>query len=1335
MTIGRFRHLLPAIVVVALALGAGPARAADTTIGFEDQPDGTAVGAQYSALGVQLDPSSALAVEADALAHGGAKLLRATDHACAPGTSVAFTGVLSSPRTTIGIWVHDPYAMDPSAREVTLQGYDDQGRDAGHTSLSITSALGWQRLLLVADPGRTVDHFAVTVESGICTMLFDDLSFNAAAGAEPPSVGWEDVATQPVSVERGATATTTATLRRRGGSTGRVSLTVTGLPSGVTATVAPAQANGADLRSTATITLTAAATAPATASPVAVTLRATPVDGTAGPATAVQATFPLTVEPPSVSLALTAPAPTDLYRYDTATLSAQLVRHSLSSGRVALTATGPAGVTVTVSPAVVDGAAPTTPITVAVAVAGTAPRDPLGAIRIVATSTDAAAAPPGREAELRVAAPIRIPALAMSVTRPSKLLLRAGAGTSRVDADITPIDIPPGAVIRSGVQFVPKDVELDVNPTAWSSAGGAVLLKANLTARTGTTSASVQTAKLFAAVDIPGHGTINASAFFQLTVVPTIRYALAARGIEVTQGTQTLGPNDCDSIPTRDIGHIDSSVPYQGVRLVDGDLTVARVYVSAWLLTNTDRLPNVGVRLHAYRGGKELAGSPMSPAAAPTAVGVGELNCVTARDRSGSDNVYTYILPPAWTYGTVTLQAEILPIPPTATGAVLDECGSLFCQTFKRFTLRSIGFTRLRWPGIMPLRVTAKGQYPGSADSDFYSARMLHPGDPYVWSYQGDIDISGLVDLADAAATIPDFLGLTRREIVEAGTAGLVRNWAMNLPGRSIVAGLAPNIDGIAGVSTGSIATIPAHDDDTPRPSMVAVETRPLTSIAHELGHQIGRAHAGQGCPKTGPSDKQAGEQWLPDDKGILQGIGLDLWGIAKAPTGFTPTAAAPYRVIARDLRGSAAEFYDLMSYCGATVETASATSFPNTWLSPRGWNAEVATLEQWTQKTGGTIGIAHAARARAAAAAAAAPVLAVTAVGRDVGAAILRVAPGTGTPTPASAGGRVLVGYDAAGAEVARAGLRDELLADDGLHLLTGSVPAARVVRVAILDPAGAVLSHRTRSPHAPHVAVTAPRAGATVGGTRAVRVAWKAGDADGGALAATVEASTDDGRTWRRIAQGAATSATLPASYFAASTQARVRVTVDDGFRSVAAVSRRFRALRAPASVHIDTPRTGAKVASDGALTLSGSASTLQGRVASGRLVWRLDGRAIARGARASVRDLPPGRRVLTLGVRADAKAVARVVVTIRAVTPPFLRVTIPSHVSAKARSVLVRLRSGAATTVRGGGRSVKIKARGRATLRLSVRRGHAAAWITLTARALGNDYSFTRVVRRSR
>ena len=1325
--------LVLAVLTVGLA-GAPTAHAAGTTtIGFEDLADGTSVGAQYSGLGVQLDPPANLIVRTntDIPAHAGTQLLKATDPACAPGTQVAFTALLSTPRTTVGVWVHDPYTVDSTSHQVTMQAFDTVGGSAGMTSLSISTALGWQELLLVADPGKTIDHVTVGVETGICQMLFDDLSFDAPASIQPPSVAWEDVATQPVAVERGGTTTTTATLRRNSGSTGRVNLSLTGLPSGVSGVVSPVQANGSALRSTATITLTGTANAPVTTSQA--TLHATPVDSTAGASTA-DATLPVTVTPPSVTLALAASAPSEMYRSDAFSFGVVMTRHSLSTGRISLTATGPAGVTVTVDPSTVDGSAVTTAVSVHVAVAADAPRDPTGAIHVVATSTDPAAAPPGQPSALVLTTPVRVPSLTMDVLLPSELTLRAGAGYSRVDAHITAVDFPAGTVVTTSTDRLPSDVDVETSGSSFPASDGTGLFYLKLTARTGTSAASSGYPLITSRAQIPGHAPVVAYRSFRLVVVPTIRYALAARGIEVTQGTQSIGPSACSSIPTRDFLHIDSSVPYTGVKLVDGDLTVARVYVSAWLLTNSKSLPNIGVRLHAFRGGKEIPGGALSPTAAPAGVKTGDVGCVTDADRTGADNVYTFVLPPSWTYGTVTLQAEILPLSPTVSGSVLDECGSLFCQTLKRFTLRNIRFNRLRWPGIMPIKVTANGAGPGPADEALSKIRKLDPGDPYIWGYQGTVEVANLIALADYVVGNPLYGSITRRDVIEGGAAAEVAAWSYALPGRDIVMGIAPQIDSISGRADGrTIADLPAHDFFAARPSLLVSTTRPLTSVGHELGHILGLQHAGQGCPGSGPNDPQAGVPWPPDDKGYLQGIGLDLWGIAADPTAFTPTAANPYRVIARNLPGSAPEFYDYMSYCAGTNETASATNAPDAWLSPHNWDLEVDALSAWTAKTGGATGPSPSA---VAAPAKVVPVITVNAIGRDGVALILSTTPGTGAVLTTRPSGPSLVGYDATGAEVARAAVQDTVLGHDGLHSYTGSVGATGVVRVAILDQAGAILAQSIRSAHAPKIALTSPRAGTTVGGLKPVRVSWNATDADHNRLTETVETSADNGRTWRKVYQGSGSSVLLPGSYFLPSARARARVTVNDGFRSASAVSGGFRALRAPATVHMDSPTKGAKFDSDGSITLMGGASTLQGPVASSRLVWYLDGHQIARGAQVAVRNLAPGHRVLTLKVVGDPGAGARIKVVIRPVTPPFLAVTLPSRITTTAKFVDVQLRSGAAVTIRWNGKPAKaitLKARGHGVLHIPVTPGHGEVVITLTAYARRYSYTFTRVVQR--
>ena len=96
------------------------------------------------------------------------------------------------------------------------------------------------------------------------------------------------------------------------------------------------------------------------------------------------------------------------------------------------------------------------------------------------------------------------------------------------------------------------------------------------------------------------------------------------------------------------------------------------------------------------------------------------------------------------------------------------------------------------------------------------------------------------------------------------------------------------------------------------------------------------------------------------------------------------------------------------------------------------------------------------------------------------------------------------------------------------------------------------------------------------TVAATAApLAVAWHSADADGDTLMATVEVSSDGGRTWT-VAFGGPDhgSALLPASAFAKTRSAKVRVRVSDGFDQAVAVSPAFSAAGVPPDVAIVAP-----------------------------------------------------------------------------------------------------------------------------------------------------------------
>lgn len=166
-------------------------------------------------------------------------------------------------------------------------------------------------------------------------------------------------------VARGATGTTTVTLTRGGNYTGAVTLAAANLPSGVTATFAPATLSGTTTSATATFTVGATA-APGTAT---VTISA----AGSGVATA-SATYALTVPTPAIALAAGSTALT-VTQGGTATVPVTITRSNGFADAVTLAVSGlPTGVTGTFNPASIAAGATTSTLSLAVgagAAAGT----------------------------------------------------------------------------------------------------------------------------------------------------------------------------------------------------------------------------------------------------------------------------------------------------------------------------------------------------------------------------------------------------------------------------------------------------------------------------------------------------------------------------------------------------------------------------------------------------------------------------------------------------------------------------------------------------------------------------------------------------------------------------------------------------------------------------------------------------------------------------------------------------------------------------------------------------------------------------------------------------
>jgi hypothetical protein len=771
---------------------------------------------------------------------------------------------------------------------------------------------------------------------------------------------------------------------------------------------------------------------------------------------------------------------------------------------------------------------------------------------------------------------------------------------------------------------------------------------------------------------------------------------VSALALEITQGIQELRtprPERFHSIAGLTSPHLGRR--YDGVPLVAGKRhTAVLLYATADATARLTRLRGVKAALWGFRDGAPLPGSPLLPAGGPRDLGVEPWP--ETRYRPGG--AYVFILPFGWTHGTVTLVGEVNPAVLTPR---IPECG-LRCTVDNLFALTNVSFTRAQGVDVfsvaMTYRVGGETRRPPDRPGPVYdsSAKLLPAAAFFAPPYEATIDITeGLDGLArdngfdTLAACLRDPEPDEDENCAERASRYALRRcvrWNDANPRRGKTMCLQRGLRGRAYVNS--------------EPGIAEPE-RPITSVAHELVHMLGRQHASD-CGDGGGGD------WPPDERGYIQGIGLDI----DPGTGAT-------RVLAPDYPDVDTQFYDLMSYCagGATA-----------WMSVRNWNELFTPFSR--------------AFASVAAPLAVGPTLLVRAtVGADGTASIDHVGGGGRDVTTSAPGARYsLVARDAAGAVVSSASVAPR---PESGHAAPGHtvgatlpVPTQGIASVELVAD-GRVLASRRRSSAAPTVRVTAPRAGARLPSRGTVRVGWAATDANGDRLEAAVDYSANGGRTWRTVTISSGSSATLPARLFSRSRNARIRVTVNDGFDETRAVSGRLSAVGAPPVVRIVAPaRAVARIAADTPLLLAGEASNDQGRrLAGGRLRWFAGTRAIGTGPTLTAPLLPPGRRTIRLVARdLDGRtAEARVVVAVRAVRPAFLRLRTPTRVSPSATRLTFTTGATVPATLRVGGLRFDVGRRPRA-VSVAIRPGRGPLQIRLTLSAGGRSTQRTLRIRRS-
>jgi hypothetical protein len=222
---------------------------------------------------------------------------------------------------------------------------------------------------------------------------------------------------------------------------------------------------------------------------------------------------------------------------------------------------------------------------------------------------------------------------------------------------------------------------------------------------------------------------------------------------------------------------------------------------------------------------------------------------------------------------------------------------------------------------------------------------------------------------------------------------------------------------------------------------------------------------------------------------------------------------------------------------------------------------------------------------------------------------------------------------------------------------------------------------------------------------------VSWRAADADGDALRASIDYSADGGRTWRAVASDlGGRSVRLPARALSASRTARLRVRINDGFDTTIAVSGTFRARGAAPRVRIVT--RGQSMGADAVLLLEGSAFDDAGRPLTGRrLRWFAGRRLLGTGERLAAQGLPASTRAIRL-VATDAtgrSAQTQVRIRVTPVKPQFLVFEAPPSVDRRARRLGQRVAATVPAELRIAGRRFRLSRSAR-RITLPIRAGRS-------------------------
>ncbi len=272
MTLRASKQLLLAATTLILAAGSAPAGAdaAETVIGFDDHGAGTIIGNQYAAQGVTFDvkPSGAAELHPSVVeppsgeTHSSPGALDVSQKCGSEFAEAHMWAGFAAPRNHASIYVGNVEPTEGFPASITLQGYD-----LGGNAIPLAkdtegiSGVGIDTKLEIADAESDIGYIELTSPiPTLCHVAVDDLEFESLPSSIPPDFGLSGPSLA-TTLTPGSSASVPLVLHRNSTSVGPISFGVSGLPTGVSASVSPNPSSGPD-GSALTLDLSASPNAP-----------------------------------------------------------------------------------------------------------------------------------------------------------------------------------------------------------------------------------------------------------------------------------------------------------------------------------------------------------------------------------------------------------------------------------------------------------------------------------------------------------------------------------------------------------------------------------------------------------------------------------------------------------------------------------------------------------------------------------------------------------------------------------------------------------------------------------------------------------------------------------------------------------------------------------------------------------------------------------------------------------------------------------------------------------------------------------------------------------------